>query len=414
MVFAAKLYQVVLDLPTNSYVALPIPALLSGPFSDIMAASAVGAPSADVRTKPGGPANLDSHWKVGTEVRNKAKSITHLNRARSDFPAHILNYDVGMCRSQSSRYDELRVLSLKTCFGLAAFVLASCSSQSRGPSAPATQNAAVRTKGLEGYPSSIIQAQNDRANSVVKSSGKFSAHPNAVISISRQWPVSTFQAGSTITVAFLGGSEELRNQIARAITPWLNAANVHFDFGPLASAGKFREWKTSDKKYAGDIRIAFQGGEEGGYWSLVGKDSINPALVKPNKPSMNFEGFTDSLPSDWQATVLHEFGHSLGFEHEHQSPIATCNSEFRWNDDPGYVPTRDIYQQFIPDSRGSNPGIYRVLGGPPNIWSTDQINFNLRQLASSADYFVTTFDDHSIMKYQFPAWMFLKGQQSAC
>ena len=266
---------------------------------------------------------------------------------------------------------------------------------------------------LEGYPSDVIDA---KAATPLRttSSGPIADQFQSVISISRTWTPNTYQAGSTITVAFLGGSNELRSKIAHGVQPWLDVANISFDFGPEAAAGKFREWTTSDTTYSADIRIAFLGGEGGGYWSLVGKDSINPAIRKPNQPSMNFGGFPDGLPDDWQATVVHEFGQALGFEHEHQSPVAPCESEFRWNDAPGYVPTRNRYREFVPDSQNRNPGIYRVLEGPPNNWKENQINYNLRQLAQSTDYLTTAFDDESIMKYQFPEWMFIHGKQSPC
>jgi len=206
----------------------------------------------------------------------------------------------------------------------------------------------------------------------------------------------------------------LRSQIAQTLKPWTDAGNITFDFGPNVGQGQFREWTDSDTTYAADVRIAFRSGSEGGYWSLVGRDSTNTALVKPNQQSMNFEGFLDSLPSDWQSTVLHEFGHALGFEHEHQSPVSPCEQEFRWDDEAGYTQKRDMYGQFIPDSQGKKPGIYTVLEGPPNNWSKEQIDFNLRQLPNSTDWILSSFDKQSIMKYRFDPWMFLQGEHSGC
>jgi hypothetical protein len=129
---------------------------------------------------------------------------------------------------------------------------------------------------------------------------------------------------------------------------------------------------------------------------------------------MNFQNFTAGLPVDWQGVVLHEFGHAIGFEHEHQSPVSGCDSQFRWDDDPGYVPTKDMYGSFIEDSSNRYPGIYTVLGGPPNNWSRDVVDFNLRQLANTTDYRYSTFDKASIMMYSFAAWMFKNGSASGC
>ncbi len=287
------------------------------------------------------------------------------------------------------------------------WLLVSCS---RPTPAPAPKPA-VKLRRLEGYPRATIRAIADQKEALSKA-GKNPFHLYQIRSKSRTWPANH----PLITVAFQGGSSALRSQIAQALTPWTtpDAANISFDFGPNSAAGQFREWRDTDTNYAADIRIAFRSGDEGGYWSMVGNDSTKPSLAKPNQPSMNFEGFPDELPTDYQATVLHEFGHALGFEHEHQSPIAPCETEFRWNDDPGYVQTRDIDQQFIPDAQGRRPGIYTVLGGPPNNWKTDQIDFNLRQLAQSADWVLSSFDKTSIMKYHFDPWMFTNGTQSQC
>lgn len=55
---------------------------------------------------------------------------------------------------------------------------------------------------------------------------------------------------------------------------------------------------------------------------MVGRNAVNAALPGggPGQASMNLAGFDIALPADWQAVVRHEFGHALGFEHEHQSP----------------------------------------------------------------------------------------------
>lgn len=65
------------------------------------------------------------------------------------------------------------------------------------------------------------------------------------------------------------------------------------------------------------------------------------AGLGPNVASMNLQEFDETLPDDWQAIVLHEFGHVLSFEHKHQNPNSSCEQEYRWDDEPGYVPTKD-------------------------------------------------------------------------
>jgi hypothetical protein len=94
-------------------------------------------------------------------------------------------------------------------------------------------------------------------------------------------------------------------------------------------------WSTSDQNYAADIRIGFiNQGDYAGNWSAVGTDSRDSTVEggAPNQGSMNFGGFDQQLPVDWAGTVLHEFGHALGFEHEHQSPSGGCDFRLARND----------------------------------------------------------------------------------
>jgi hypothetical protein len=135
-------------------------------------------------------------------------------------------------------------------------------------------------------------------------------------------------------------------------------------------------------------------------------------VSKTGEESLNLEGFYSNLPGDWKAVAQHEFGHAIGFEHEHQSPVAPC--DFRFNDDDGYVPTTDSFGQFVPDSQERRPGLYTLLGGPPNNWPQAVVDFNLKQLPESHAYEVGPFDKDSIMKYFFESWMFVSGKDSAC
>jgi hypothetical protein len=264
---------------------------------------------------------------------------------------------------------------------------------------------AVKMTPIEGYPDRVIKALDRRQRSLNVPPDR-SAHIQAVISVAKQW-----DPGHTITVAFQGGSPSLRQQIMEAAKPWSDAANVVFDFGSNPSAGVFREWSNADTSYAADIRIGFV---PGGYWSQIAKDSVDPSIAKPGEESMNFEGFAGNLSPDQQATVLHEFGHALGFEHEHQNPQEPCDTDFRWDDDPGYVRTQDTFGQFVPDAGRRRPGIYTFLEGPLNNWSKDQIDFNLRRLPNTADYRLSPFDVKSIMKYYFDVWMFVGGKDDRC
>lgn len=250
----------------------------------------------------------------------------------------------------------------------------------------------------EGYPLAQLQKLKQR-NAAIRSqmgSGHFAMVQSVIVKLQVWSPTEL-----PLKVAFLGGSNELRAQIADAVQAWTAGTGVRFDFGPT---GTYREWTRQDTAYAAPIRIAF---DEPGYWSWIGAQSIDPSLATANEASMNFQGFTDGLPVDWQGVVRHEFGHAIGFAHEHQSPAGGCDQQFRWNDDAGYVRTTDIYGQFIQDSSNRRPGIYTVLEGPPNNWTEDQVTTNLKQLPATTDIRYSQFDPLSVMMYSFPDWMFV-------
>jgi len=229
-----------------------------------------------------------------------------------------------------------------------------------------------------------------------------------------------FESGRVLTVAFNGGDLDLRKDIAQWAKTWELHANIKFDFNEADSADSYREWTKNDVEKASDIRISFESTAENyGYWSAIGNDidyvADGEAFYPANIPTMNFEDLRAHPHDKQRAFVLHEFGHAIGFLHEHQSPAGKCDSEFRWHDDEGYDPgPLDKEKGYVQDSEGRNPGIYTVMENPPYEWSRQQVDDNMKMLDPSYADPKTEFDPLSIMKYFYESWMYVKGEESHC
>src|SRR5207237_8377943 len=80
--------------------------------------------------------------------------------------------------------------------------------------------------------------------------------------------------GVHLTVGFLDEAPaDLRARIVAHMNAWAKTANV-----------EFTESSTDPQ-----VRIAREGGAEGGYWSYLGTDILH---IEPGQPTMNLEAFT--------------------------------------------------------------------------------------------------------------------------
>ncbi|MEU1932745.1 hypothetical protein ACH49O_19360 [Streptomyces coeruleorubidus] len=230
--------------------------------------------------------------------------------------------------------------------------------------------------------------------------------------------ISRWTPGSTVRVAFLDGDEQLHADIAGATTQITDSCNLKLDFGHDAATGTFRRWTTADTAFAAEIRVSF---DMQGYFSLVGTDSTDrtigaggggPVGGNPGQRSLNLGRYALNRPAQWEGTVRHEFLHALGFHHSHQNMRGTCENEFRWDDEAGYVPTRDEDGVFVADFQGRRPGIYTYLAGEPNRWPRAKVDHNLRT-EDDPDVVAGPFDPQSVMLYRFPPF-FYKSNPSSC
>jgi hypothetical protein len=184
----------------------------------------------------------------------------------------------------------------------------------------------------------------------------------AVMNI-RKW-----DPGHTLRCRFLDGDDFQQGKVKEKAVIWEDYANIKISFGSDPEA---------------EIRISFQA--DSGSWSAVGTDCLITDYFPQNQPTMNFGWLRDDTPDEEYAhIVVHEFGHALGCIHQYQSP----NDNLQWNIDV----------------------VYQVFSGPPNYWSKDDIDHNILQRYSPSGISATSFDEHSIMLYQFDGSLFLDGK----
>ncbi|HET7459826.1 MAG TPA: M12 family metallopeptidase [Longimicrobium sp.] len=185
---------------------------------------------------------------------------------------------------------------------------------------------------------------------------------------------------------------------------WLNGTVIHYYFFDLPTDGttvvlsngqkEFRSWVGDESqrqvvrdafrtwkelgigleftevhsRTEAEVRISFMLGD--GSYSAVGTDVLTRGS---GERTMNF-GWR-LAGSDGLNTALHEIGHTLGLEHEHQNPFAGIE----WNEE----------------------AVFRALAAEPNNWDREKTHWNIIRKISPNEVQGSSWDPNSIMHYPF-------------
>lgn len=155
--------------------------------------------------------------------------------------------------------------------------------------------------------------------------------------------------------------------------PDTQSAAIREAFATWKAVGIGLEFKEVAQLSDAEVRIGYSTAD-GSSASAVGRDVLT---IPVNEPTTVY-GW-DLTTQYGRGTALHELGHVLGMEHEHQNPFAGI----KWHEE----------------------AVYESLGGPPNNWPRQTTYQNILEKLDPHQVEGSAWDPQSIMEYEFEPGM---------